>query len=195
MGGWNSLLDSQLLGGTCAALICLALFGKTVVIAGTPQLATNLTVGQGILVEAILTFFLVFVVHATGVDARGRRVAGLAIGSTITLDIFFGGPLSGDESGTRVWSSISRQFLESALRLLAWAADRRRSRGVRLSPVHFGKDEQPGHRNGYLKAQRFERQRREKIFWVIDLQHRPRETGGEEAEVWRRGEAGLRLQL
>src|SRR5438132_6097704 len=86
---------SQLLGGVCAALICLGLFGKTVVITGTPQLAIDLSGAQGILVEAILTFFLVFVVHGTGVDERGRRVAGLAIGSTITLDILFGGPLTG----------------------------------------------------------------------------------------------------
>ncbi len=28
-------------------------------------------------------------------DERGRRVAGLAIGSTVTLDILFGGPLTG----------------------------------------------------------------------------------------------------
>lgn len=86
---------AQLLGGTAAALICLGLFGHDVVVTGTPQLAINLTPAQGILVEAILTFFLVFVVHGTGVDERGRRVAGLAIGATITLDILFGGPLTG----------------------------------------------------------------------------------------------------
>lgn len=86
---------AQLLGGTAAALICLSLFGHDVVVTGTPQLAINLTPAQGILVEAILTFFLVFVVHGTGVDERGRRVAGLAIGATITLDILFGGPLTG----------------------------------------------------------------------------------------------------
>jgi glycerol uptake facilitator-like aquaporin len=86
---------AQLLGGTAAALICLSLFGRDVVVTGTPQLATNLSGAQGIIVEAILTFFLVFVVHGTGVDERGRRVAGLAIGSTITLDILFGGPLTG----------------------------------------------------------------------------------------------------
>ena len=86
---------AQLLGGVAAAFICLSLFGRDVVITGTPQLAINLTPGQGILVEAILTFFLVFVVHGTGVDERGRRVAGLAIGATITLDILFGGPLTG----------------------------------------------------------------------------------------------------
>lgn len=86
---------AQLLGGTAAALICLGFFGRQVVITGTPQLAINLTPMQGILLEAILTFFLVFVVHGTGVDERGRRVAGLAIGSTVTLDILFGGPLTG----------------------------------------------------------------------------------------------------
>jgi glycerol uptake facilitator-like aquaporin len=86
---------AQLLGGTAAALICLSLFGRDVVVTGTPQLGINLTTGQGILVETILTFFLVFVVHGTGVDERGRRVAGLAIGSTVTLDILFGGPLTG----------------------------------------------------------------------------------------------------
>ena len=86
---------AQLLGGFSAALICLGLFGRDVVVTGTPQLAIDLTPAQGILIEAILTFFLVFVVHGTGVDERGRRVAGLAIGSTVTLDILFGGPLTG----------------------------------------------------------------------------------------------------
>jgi MIP family channel proteins len=87
--------SAQLLGGFSAALICLGLFGRDVVVTGTPQLAINLNPAQGILVEAILTFFLVFVVYGTAVDERGRRVAGLAIGSTITLDILFGGPLTG----------------------------------------------------------------------------------------------------
>jgi glycerol uptake facilitator-like aquaporin len=86
---------AQLLGATAAALICLYLFDSKVVISGTPQLANNFSPVQGILVEAILTFFLVFVVYGTGVDERGRRVAGFAIGSAITLDILFGGPLTG----------------------------------------------------------------------------------------------------
>jgi glycerol uptake facilitator-like aquaporin len=85
-----------LLGATAAAFICLGLFARDVVVNGTPQLAIDLTPGQGILVEAILTFFLVFVVHGTAVDERAQRAVGaLAIGSTITLDILFGGPLTG----------------------------------------------------------------------------------------------------
>ncbi|MEP6685233.1 MAG: aquaporin [Verrucomicrobiota bacterium] len=87
---------AQLLGGISAALICLSLFGREVVITGTPQLGNGMTPAHGILVEGILTFFLVFVVHGTAVDQRaGRAVAGLAIGATITLDILFGGPLTG----------------------------------------------------------------------------------------------------
>lgn len=87
---------AQCLGGISAALICLGMFGRDVVVNGTPQLAIGLTPGQGILVEGILTFFLVFIVHGTAVDERGpRRVAGLVIGATITLDILFGGPLTG----------------------------------------------------------------------------------------------------
>ena len=66
---------AQLLGGFVAALICLGLFGRDVVITGTPQLAINLTAAQGILVEGILTFFLVFVVHGTAVDPRARGLA------------------------------------------------------------------------------------------------------------------------
>lgn len=87
---------SQLLGAVIAAWICLGLFARDVVVTGTPQLAINLTATQGILVEAILTFFLVFIIHGVAVDPRGMKsVAGLVIGATITLDILFGGPLTG----------------------------------------------------------------------------------------------------
>ena len=86
---------AQCLGGIAAAFICLSLFGRDVVVSGTPQLAIDLTPGQGILVEGILTFFLVFIVHGTAVDTRSRTPAALAIGATITLDILFGGPLTG----------------------------------------------------------------------------------------------------
>jgi MIP family channel proteins len=106
-GGHMSLIEAlrywiaQLLGAVAAAFICLGIFNRDIIVNGTPQLNGNpelgfmLTPGQGILVEAILTFFLVFVVYGTAVDERGRRVAGLAIGATITLDILFGGPLTG----------------------------------------------------------------------------------------------------
>jgi glycerol uptake facilitator-like aquaporin len=48
-------------------------------------------------IEAVLTFFLVFVVFATAVDPRGAfaQISGLAIGFTIALDIYMGGVLTG----------------------------------------------------------------------------------------------------
>ena len=64
---------------------------------GVPQVADQITLGAGVLTEAILTFFLVWVVFATAADARGafKSIAGLAIGLTITFDILAGGPLTG----------------------------------------------------------------------------------------------------
>ena len=65
--------------------------------AGAPVLASGVGVGSGVLLEAILTFFLVWVIFATAADPRGAftSIAGLAIGLTITLDILAGGPLTG----------------------------------------------------------------------------------------------------
>jgi aquaporin TIP len=64
---------------------------------GAPALGPGISGGQGVVIEAILTFFLVWVIFATAADPRGafRMVAGLAIGFTISLDIFMGGPFTG----------------------------------------------------------------------------------------------------
>jgi MIP family channel proteins len=86
---------SQLLGATLAAYACGALLGMEAVAKGTPQLGAGVSLGQGIATEAILTFFLVFVVYGTGIDPRGPKIGGLAIGLTVALDILFGGPLTG----------------------------------------------------------------------------------------------------
>jgi glycerol uptake facilitator-like aquaporin len=98
---------SQLAGAAAAGFILLFVFSgqsdekgavlaQTIVANGTPNLAPKgINAVQGILVEAILTFFLVFVVFGTGVDARGPRIGGLAIGLTVSLDILFGGPFTG----------------------------------------------------------------------------------------------------
>jgi len=64
---------------------------------GAPALGGGIHPGAAVVVEAVLTFFLVFVVFATAVDPRGsfKQIAGLAIGFTITLDILMGGVLTG----------------------------------------------------------------------------------------------------
>jgi len=89
---------SQLAGGVAAGLVLLTIYGtdgKEIVAKGTPDLAPGTSPGTGILVEMVLTFFLVFVVYGTAVDARAPKIGGLAIGATIALDILFGGPLTG----------------------------------------------------------------------------------------------------
>ena len=45
--------------------------------------------------EIVLTFFLMFVVYGTAIDARAPKVGGLFIGLTVALDILMGGPVSG----------------------------------------------------------------------------------------------------
>jgi aquaporin Z len=64
---------------------------------GVPALGGGIGTGAAVVVEAILTFFLVLVVFATAIDDRGafKQIAGLAIGFTITFDILMGGVLTG----------------------------------------------------------------------------------------------------
>ena len=53
--------------------------------------------GRAVFVEFILTALLVWAVWATAVDPRGafKSIAGLAIGLTITMDVFMGGAITG----------------------------------------------------------------------------------------------------
>jgi MIP family channel proteins len=64
---------------------------------GAPALGSGVGAGGGLVIEIVLTFFLVWVIFATAADPRGTfvSIAGLAIGLTITLDIFMGGPYTG----------------------------------------------------------------------------------------------------
>ena len=48
-----------------------------------------------IVLEAMLTFFLVVAVFASGVQGRNGNLAGVAIGLVLTMDILVGGPLTG----------------------------------------------------------------------------------------------------
>jgi aquaporin Z len=88
---------AQLVGGLLGALALRATFPDGVDLdAGVPVL-NGIGGGSGIVLEAILTFLLVWVVFATAVDPRGTfaSIAGLAIGLTITIDILAAGPLTG----------------------------------------------------------------------------------------------------
>jgi MIP family channel proteins len=85
----------QFLGSVVAALILRWFFHKLVI--GAVPHSPIFGAGKGMLLELIMTFFLVWAVWATAVDPRGafKAIAGLAIGLTITIDVFVGGPLTG----------------------------------------------------------------------------------------------------
>jgi aquaporin Z len=99
--GWRQAglyVAAQLLGAVVASLAVKGLYPEMagrIAQLGAPQLAPVLTLAQGIVIEAILTFFLAFAVMATVVDPAGPKVAGLAVGLTLTVGMLAGGPLTG----------------------------------------------------------------------------------------------------
>lgn len=91
---------AQLAGAALAALLVRELMpaaSTDAVHLGVPAVGGGVSAGAAFGLEAILTFFLAWVVFATAVDPRGtfKSIAGLAIGLTITIDILFGGPFTG----------------------------------------------------------------------------------------------------
>jgi aquaporin Z len=90
----------QFSGAALGALLLKWVFPKSLESAGSlgvPALQNGVSAGPGVVIEAVLTFFLVIVVFATAVDERGtfKQIAGLAIGFTIAFGVLVGGPLTG----------------------------------------------------------------------------------------------------
>jgi aquaporin TIP len=87
---------AQLSGAIVAAALLRWLLKKPAFLDAVPHVA-RIGAGKGLVVEMVLTFFLLAAVFATAVDPRGafKSIAGLAIGLTITIDVFVGGPLTG----------------------------------------------------------------------------------------------------
>jgi aquaporin Z len=94
----------QMIGGGLAGFaLCYAL-GSAETGLGLTALARGLEVGgttidvtpaMGVMIEAILTFFLVNAVLNAGISGKATSIAGLAIGLTLTFCILMGGPLTG----------------------------------------------------------------------------------------------------
>lgn len=99
---------TQLVAATIAALALGVIYNTAVKDAtglGTPAISDGYSVGQALLVEGILTFFLVFTVMAVAVDSRGafKIVAGLPIGFVVFFDILMGGPVTGAAMNPARW--------------------------------------------------------------------------------------------
>jgi aquaporin TIP len=88
---------SQLLGAISAAFLLRLVFNEIDVKYGSAPSVHGVTDARAFVLEAVMTAFLVFAVWATAVDPRGafKSIAGFAIGLTITMDVFVGGPVTG----------------------------------------------------------------------------------------------------
>jgi aquaporin Z len=87
---------AQLLGAISAAFLLRFIFNEVDVKLGSAP-TPHISDARAFVLEAIMTAFLVWAVWATAVDPRGafKSIAGLAIGLTITIDVFVGGPVTG----------------------------------------------------------------------------------------------------
>lgn len=98
-----SYIVAQLLGAVLAGVLLRVIFSQIFPEAvtgaahlGTPGLGKDVSFGTGVLIEAVLTFFLLLAIYGTAVDDRApRTIAGFGIGLTVGLDILMGGPLTG----------------------------------------------------------------------------------------------------
>lgn len=93
---WRRVLPyliGQLTGALLASLLLRALFGNTAHLGATLPHGSD---GQSFVLEAVLTFFLMFVIFSVATDARAvTRAAAFAIGGTVGLEAMFAGPISG----------------------------------------------------------------------------------------------------
>jgi MIP family channel proteins len=84
---------AQLIGAIAAAALLRGLFGNTA------RLGTTLPAGsdrQSLLLEGVLTFFLMFVIISVATDVLAvGQAAAIAIGGTVGLEAMFAGPISG----------------------------------------------------------------------------------------------------
>lgn len=91
-------IAGQIIGGVGACLALVAVLPQQVWQAfnlGTPSVAKGYTTLEALVLEAILTFFLVLAVFGTAVDTRAARIGGFGIGLTVFVDILVGGNITG----------------------------------------------------------------------------------------------------
>lgn len=89
---------AQLVGAILAGLALKAIFSHAIwgpVHLGAPALAPQVSFGTAVLIEAIMTFFLVFAVFGTAVDPRHPQIGGFGIGLVAMVDVLVGGPITG----------------------------------------------------------------------------------------------------
>jgi MIP family channel proteins len=90
-------IAAQVVGAILAGYLLVLLLPHAtgaIVNYGTPSLS-SIGVLQGIALEAVMTFFLVFTVFGTTVDSRAPKIGGLGVGLVVMVDVLIGGPFTG----------------------------------------------------------------------------------------------------
>ena len=125
---------AQLAGATAAALTLRLVLGNVAHLGATAPAGSG-GAWQSFALEALLTFFLMFVIVAVATDTRAvGQAAALAIGATVGLAALFAGPISGASmnparslgpalvsgSWTALWVYLSAPLLGAAVAALVY---------------------------------------------------------------------------
>ena len=89
---------AQLVGAVIAGLVMKLVFPANVarvVLYGTPVIANHITMGNAVMIEAVLTFLLASAVFGTVVSPDAPKVGGFAVGLVLLCAIVVGGPFTG----------------------------------------------------------------------------------------------------
>lgn len=115
-----SYWGAQTIGALAAGIFLTVAFASVPAAAdatklGTPIVAQGVSPLTAIVVELVLTVFLVWAVFGTAVSPNAPRIAGFAIGLTVTADILIGGPLTGAAMNPARWlgPAVAAGFFDS----------------------------------------------------------------------------------
>jgi MIP family channel proteins len=91
---------AQLAGAACAAYLLRYLVPEDVWRAtalGTPMLSHDITPAAAMLLEGVLTFFVVLAAFSAAADSRGvsNRLGGIGVGMAVVMSVLVGGPFTG----------------------------------------------------------------------------------------------------
>lgn len=138
---------AQLIGALLAAAVLRGSLGNHADVGATLPSGSQ---GQAFLWEAILTFFLMFVIMSVATDTRAvGEAAAIAIGGTVGLDAMFGGPITGASmnparsigpalvSGNlhALWLYIAAPLVGATVGAVAYQYIRAEPTGTSVSPV------------------------------------------------------------
>jgi aquaporin NIP len=137
---------AQLAGALAAALILRASLGDVAHVGATLPSGSD---AQSFLWEAVLSFFLMFVIMAVATDTRAvGEAAAIAVGATVGLDAMFGGPISGASMNparslgpaiaasdfTSIWVYLTAPFLGAVIAAVTYQFLRDEPVGPAASP-------------------------------------------------------------